>query len=166
MGLRGRLMGAALRLSGLFLQQRLETASRGTASSTPQGTPDSLAPTRAKALEGAQMPLITFKLLSLENLWFCVKILVCISQINERKTFRIVEKWQNGMHAYCFSEYIYSIIHIVPKHYRSFLKTLYVYIRIYYMYGCIYNRIGSYSLILCSPLFDVVNKFQISQGIV
>lgn len=38
MDLRGRLMGAALQLSGLFLQQHQETASQGTASSTQQGT--------------------------------------------------------------------------------------------------------------------------------
>lgn len=61
-------MGAALRLSGSFPQQHLETASRGTASSTPQGRPIFLfVLTRVKGVVGAQMLLVTFGLKMKKN---------------------------------------------------------------------------------------------------
>lgn len=104
MGLRGRLRGAALRLSGSFLQQHRETASRGRASSTPQGTLDSFVLTREKRAEVAQSPLVTFKLNSLENLLFSV-IMVCSRTSHD--------PWMNSwkmtnMHAYFL--YLYTSV--------------------------------------------------------
>lgn len=66
-GLRGRLMGAAPRPSGSSRQQHLETASQGTASSTPQGTPDFSVLTQAEGVVFVKMSLVTFKLSFPEN---------------------------------------------------------------------------------------------------
>lgn len=73
MGLRDRLMGAALQLSGLFPQRHLETASQGTASSTPQGIDLYLFVLTVKVLIlGIYVLEIYFFYLFLENhLLFC-----------------------------------------------------------------------------------------------
>lgn len=83
-------MGAALRLSGSFPRQHLETASHGKASSTPQGRPACILLTSVKGVVGAQMFLVTFELHFLENhlvhavvettapcCWICVVLIVC-----------------------------------------------------------------------------------------